>query len=150
RLGDAVAQDDPLLHLRAAQVQVAVAQADALVDVDVVFHGKGWRLDRAVDTQVLGPDLDLAGGDVGVDQLGLAPPPGAADGDHAFGAQLLGLLVRFRRAALTGREPQLDPAAAVPQVDEQQPAVVPRAGHPPGQDHLLAGVGGAQDAALVG
>src|SRR5690606_15215062 len=67
-----------------------------------------------------------------------------------FRSQLLGPLVELAGAALVGGEDELHAAAAVPQVHEEQAAVVAGARHPPGQDHFLAVVLDAQGAALMG
>jgi hypothetical protein len=79
QLGDAVAQAQVLLHRLAAQVQVAVLQADVLVEVVVVDLERG-RQAGVEDFQGLGQHLDHAGGQVGV--LG-AGGPGAHLADHA-------------------------------------------------------------------
>ena len=83
-------------------------------------------------------DLDLAGGQARVDRLGGARHDVAADGDHELGAQRLGDGVRLRRHGRV--EHQLDDAAAVAQVDEDELAVVAAAGDPAGEPHRRADV----------
>ena len=64
--GDLVAQREVLLHLGAAQVEVAVLEADLFVG-DGVFGGRERRRLRLVEQQqFVGDDLDFAGGHVGV------------------------------------------------------------------------------------
>src|SRR6185437_6803488 len=47
-------------------------------------------------------------------------------------------------------EDHLDHAGGVPEIDEDDPAVVAPAGHPPGERHRRAGVARAQTAGVMG
>ena len=55
------------LHLRPAQVDEAVLEPDHLVDLDPVVHGERRRLGRVQQGDRAVAQLDLAGGQVGVD-----------------------------------------------------------------------------------
>ncbi len=133
------------VHARAAQVEVAVlepgllADGDPLVDLERQRGGGVEHLDEARD------DLDLAGGQVGVD---VAPVTGgdlADDLDDVLAAQV----VRRPGQHLVARD-HLHDAAGVAQVDEGHAPVVTPLRHPPGEGDGLAGVGGTQGAGLVG
>ena len=65
-LDDAVAGDDVLVHRLAAQVEVAVLQAQELVDVGLFVDVEGRRLGGVQDLRFGDADLDLAGGELGV------------------------------------------------------------------------------------
>src|SRR5690606_37676807 len=80
-------------HLCAAQVEVAVAQAQRLVDILRLVEGEGRRLGLVEDGDAGGEDLDLAGGQVGIDGVGIAAADPALDGDDPFGTQVVRDLV---------------------------------------------------------
>jgi hypothetical protein len=63
------AKSDVALHLRAAQVEPAMAEAQRLVDV-LLVELEGQRRRGRDDLQGVDLKLDLAGGDVRVDRLG--------------------------------------------------------------------------------
>ena len=90
-------------------------------------------------------DLDLAGGQVGVDVALLARGDLADDLDDVLAAQLVGRPGQH----LVARH-DLHDTARVAQVDERHTAVVTPLRHPPGEGDGLAGVGGTQGAGLVG
>src|SRR5690606_19518954 len=127
------------LHAAAAQVDVAVAEPDRLVGLDAVVDREGRRLGRAQDLDRAVPDLDLAGGQVGVGGA-LGPDP-----DHPGDAH--DPLVAHVHGAV---DDALDDALAVAQVDEREVlAVLAAAGDPAAQRHRLSCVGRAQLAAPV-
>src|SRR5690606_15235519 len=127
------------LHAAAAQVDVAVAEPDGLVGLDAVVDRERRRLGRAQDLDRAVPDLDLAGGQVGV---GGALGPDADDAGDAHHP----LVAHVDRAV----HDALDDALAVAQVDEREVlAVLAAAGDPAAQRHGLACVGRAQLAAPV-
>jgi hypothetical protein len=131
-----VAQLDAALHVLPPQVDVAVAQARVLADGRVLVDRERRRLRIREQLEVAYIELDLAGGHVRVDVLLLARDDRAEGADDVLGAQLLGLCV----GVVLGMEDELDQAAAIAQVDEDQPAVVAPAVHPPGHAQLLSDV----------
>jgi hypothetical protein len=143
---DAVAQAHVLLHRLAAQVEIAVLQADVFVDV-VVVDLEGRRQAGVEDLQRLGQHLDHAGGQIRV--LG-AGRPGAHFADHLedeFRAGLLGQLEGLRGVRV---DDHLDRAFTVAQVDEDDPAVVAAAMRPAAQGDDVAGVRAVDGAAVMG
>ena len=95
--------------------------------------------------QLGGLNLDFAGGHFGVDGVGVAQAHLADGGDDVLGADLLAFGVAVGGQLLV--EHNLGDAGAVAQIEEDEVAVVAAAVDPAHQDHLLAGVGGAQVAA---
>ena len=141
-----VAQPEIALHLGAAQVDVAVLQPHFLV-LDRLFGGRERRQARVVQhPQLGGLDLDFAGRHLGIDGVRVAQAHLAHRGDHVLRPHLLALGVALGREFLV--EHHLGNAAAVAQVEEDQVAVVAPPVHPAHHHHGLAGVGGAQFAAL--
>ena len=145
-LHDLVAQGDGALHVRAAQVQVAVLQPDRVLHIGVLhdLEGRGLRLGQQAQLSDL--HLNVAGGHVGV--LGLPLPDlsgGSDDVLAAEGGRLLEDL--FGGAVVKG---QLDEAGAVPQVHEDQAAQVPLALDPAADGNLLADVFSPEGAAVIG
>ena len=105
----------------APQVEVAMVQAERLVDALLVELEGQHR--RAVEQrQRVHAHLDLAGGKLGVHGLGRARSDHALHLDHELVAQLVGRGMGL--GAVVGIEHQLDDAAAVAQVDEDQAAVI--------------------------
>ena len=86
---------DVVLHLGAAQVEIAILEAHLFVGDVVVGGREGQRLAVVEDAQLVGDDFDLAGGDVRVDGVGVAQFDVADDGDDVLGAQRFGLLVQL-------------------------------------------------------
>ena len=118
------------LEAGATQVDVAVAEADRLVDVGALVDGerRRLRLRQHLDGAVL--DLDLAGGEVGVDGALEAGLHGARDAQHVLAAQVVGV----------GHD-ALDDAGAVAQVDEGEVlAVLAAALDPAAHRDLVADV----------
>ena len=116
-------QHHVLVQLLAAQVQVAVLQADVFRIGMVAKHRHRQLGGLGLDRNGPAHDLDLAGHEVRVHQV---PVPGhdlAFHRDHALGAQALD-----RRKAHRARiEHDLRQAVMVAQVDEHHPAMVPAA-----------------------
>ena len=123
------------LQLRPAQVERAVAQADDLVDVAAVVDRERRRLGVGQDLEPDDRQLDLAGGQVRVDVLRIAP-------GHPCRRALITSSERRRVGALVRLgcgvrvEDELHDARAVAQIDEDQPAVVAPAMHPAGHPGL--------------
>ena len=134
-----------LLHLRAAQVEVAVLQPRLLADparvLGVVGDLEGQRGRGVEDLDVGHDDLDLAGGQV---RVGVALRPGAhlaGDGQDVLGPQVVGDLLA---------DDDLGDARGVAQVDEGDAAVVPAPVHPAGQGDGPADVRGSQGPGVTG
>ena len=142
-----VAQLDVVLHLRPAQVEVAILQAHFFVGDVGLGRRKRQRLAVVQDAQLIGDDLDLAGRDVLVDGAGVAQLHVAHDGDDELRAQRFGLLVKL--GAGVGGDHHLGDAAAVAQVDEDQVAEVATAIDPAHEHNVRTGIGGAQRSAHV-
>ena len=142
-----VAQAEVALHLRPAQVDVAVFEPDFFV-LDGLFGRRKRRQPRVVQHQQLGRlNLDLAGRHLGIDGVRAAQAHLAHSGNHVLRPHLLALQVAVGRQLLV--QHNLRDAGAVAQIEKDQVAVVAAPVHPAHQDHLLPGVGGAQVAAKM-
>ena len=97
-LDDLVAQDQVLGHLGAAQVEVAVAQPQLLVDVALVGDRERRGLQRVQHRQRVGEHLDLAGRQVRGSRCRAASADLALDFEDELGAALAGEGVRLGRA----------------------------------------------------
>ncbi len=135
------AQAQRLRRAGAAQVEVAVLQADVVGRGDRVVDRQRQRRGLGEHGQLAGDDLDRAGGQLRV----LVAVRAGADLADDLHAELVAQRVRVLLA-----EDHLHHAGAVPQVDEDDTAVVAPAGHPACQRHRRAGVGGTQTAGVVG
>ena len=142
---DVVAELDVVLHLRPAQVEVAVLEAHLFVGDVGVGGREGQRLAVVEDAQLVGDDFDFAGGDVLVDGVGVAQLDVADDGDDELGAHGLGLGVHG--GAGFGGDDDLGDAAAVAQVEEDEVAEIAAAVDPSHENDFGAGIGGAEGAA---
>ena len=143
-----MAQPEIALHLGAAQVDVAIFEAHFLV-LDGFFGRRERRQARVIqDAQLGGFDLDFAGGHLGIDGVLVAQAHLAHGGDDVLGPHLFALRVALGSELFV--EHHLGNAAAVAHVEEDQVAVIAAAVDPAHQDHVFAGVGGAQIAAVVG
>jgi len=146
-LGDAGAEDDVAVDRLAAEVQVAVLEAQQLVDVRLLDDVEGRRLGLVEDGGGVGLHLDLARREVRV-LRSLGPVgDGALHLEDVLAADRIGDGVGL--AALFRVEHHLGEAVVVAQVDEDEAAVVATAVDPAGQRDRLPFVGGAQLAAVV-
>ena len=149
RLHDVVAQDQVGEHRRAPQVEVAVLQAQRLVDLAALrgLDLEGRRLRLVQHLELGDADLDLAGRQLRVHRLGATRDDGAARREDELGADRLGQRVRRRGR---GRiDDELHDAAAVAQVDEDQLAVVAPVRDPAGELDLATDVVAAQLAGIA-
>ena len=146
---DLVAQTQVALHGRAAQVKVAVAEAQAFVGVHVVGDVERRREGLVEGDHLFGHYFHVPGGQKGV--FGALRPAAHAAADlHApFRAQALGGVV-ILGGQVFGVQYGLHDAGAVAQVDKNDAAVVASPADPAGQGSGNAVVGGAQFAAVVG
>ena len=138
-LDDLMAQGQVALHLGAAQVEVAVLEAQAFVGVHIVGNVKGRREGGVKGGYFLRHNLDGAGSQGRIFGAGGTAGYRALDADDPFGAQLFGGLAGGRGQFRV--EHHLHDAGAVAQVNENYPAVVAAAADPTGQGMLLADVG---------
>ena len=126
------AHHEPLQHRLAADIEIAVPQAQALVDGRVrVVDVEGRRLGLVEDRYTARLQLNPARGHLRVLGTRLAPCHDALDRDDKFGADPAGDLVRLGR--IGGVDHDLRDAVAVPQVEEQQLPVVAAAVDPAGE-----------------
>ncbi len=145
--GDLVSGLDVELHLRPAQVDVAVLQPHLFVADDLFAGQKGRQLALVEQAHLGGHQLDLAGFDVGIAGRLVAQLQQPGDRHYVFAAQLLGALVQ-RRVRLVV-EDHLRHARAVAQIDKDDAAKVSPPVNPSHQDYGLAGVGGAEFSAAM-
>ena len=90
-------------------------------------------------------NLNLAGGDLGVDKACVARLHPPVDPHHPFGAHLFNL--GKGRAVAVGQH--LGDAIVIAQIDEQHPAVIAHPMHPARQADLIADIGGFEIIASV-
>ena len=131
------AQDDVLVELFAAEIEEAILQAHLLAFVGLLV----WDVDgrdgaRRLHDKLVRLDLDLAGGKVGIDRLGVAQLHFARDGDHGFKVRLL----HETEEAAAGMDHDLRDAIVVAEVHEQDAAMVAKTEHPARKADGLAGV----------
>jgi len=144
-----VAQHEVALHLRPAQVEEAVLEADLLADLGVGVDLEGWRLGLVEHGQGADEDLDFPAGQVEVAVLLAARAHCPGDLDDPFRAQAVGLLLDLRRADV-GVEDHLGQAVAVAQVDEDDAAMVAVVLHPAAERDRLSEVRGPKLATGMG
>ena len=131
------AQDDVVVQLFAAEVEEAVLEAHLLALLGLVVRDVERRdAGGALHHELVRLDLDLAGGQVGVDGLGVAQLDLARHGDDAFEVRLL----HEAEEAAARVHDDLGDAVVVAQVHEEDAAVVAQAEHPAGEPDGLAGV----------
>ena len=133
------------MHGRTAQVQIAVAQAQVVVDVDLVAQLKRRGLGLAQDAQLADVELYIAGCDlIG---LGGALTQLAAADNNVLAFQALGLGENVLRRILI--EHQLQNAGGIAQVGKDDAALVAGAGDGAADGHFLTGHGKRDFAAIV-
>ena len=146
RRDDVAAQDDVVLDGGVAQIEIAVLESRALVGLTAAVDLKRQLVVAAAaeDLDLLGHDLDLAGGELGVGALAQADRAG--DGD---GALLVDALDGLHH--LGGIDDDLRRAVKIAQDDEREvTADLADILHPAGQRYGFARVGGAELPAGVG
>ena len=136
---------DVVLHLGAAQVEVAIFQAQLFVGGDVLRRKERRQLAVVEQPQFGGDDFDLAGRDVLVDVRAIAQLDRADDGDDELVAKLAGFVVHAR--ACVRVEDDLRDAGAVAKIDEDEVAEIAAAVDPAHENDAAAGIGGAKFAA---
>ena len=143
-----MAQDQSTLHLRAAQVEIAVLHAHHLIRRDPVLDFDGRGLGSIEDAQFLADHLDLAGFHVRIHRIFTTAPHFAAHGNAELGAQSLCLVEGLPHGGLV--EHHLHQAGTVTHINKDQPAVIAAAGHPAAQRNFRADSILAQFTAVMG
>ena len=143
---DLRAEDYVPVELLAAEVEEAVLEAHLLGLVGLLVRDVEWGdFAGGLHDELVGLDLDLAGGKLGVDRVGRAELHLAGDGDHGLE---VGLLDESEEAA-RGMHDDLREAVVVAEVHEEDAAVVAEAEHPAGKPDRLARVGCAEFVACM-
>ena len=131
----------------AAQVQIAVAQAQVVVDVDLVAQLKRRGLGLAQDAQLADVELYVAGCDL-IGLGGALTQLAAADNNVlAFSTGVSALAKNVLRRILI--EHQLQNAGGIAQVGKDDAALVAGAGDGATDGHFLTGHGKRDFAAIV-
>ncbi len=146
-LHDTVAHHDVAAHAIAAQVQVAILEAQKLLDVLLFGDVEGRRARGVQNLKALRVNLDLARRQVRVFAAFFSPCYWALDPKDVLASQLLSLAEGA--AGLLRVDDDLNETRPVAEVDEDEAAVVSPAVYPAGQRHRLAVVRCAQQAAGV-
>jgi len=133
------------VHARAAQVEIAIAQARLFAGGHFVFDLEGRRLRIIEDVQPRGHHFDFTCSNFRIRLL--AAQDASLDRDNEFRAQLFGFRMRLGVQLLI--EDDLRDAGAVAEVNENQLAEVAAAMHPAHEDDVLIGVRGAECTAIV-
>ena len=144
--GEVGAQLEVGHHVRAANVQVAVAQAHVLASLDVVLDLEGRGLGAVEHGDGAHQHLHVAGDELGVLHALGALAHGARHLDGPLGADTLSRM-KGLAAGMLGVEGDLRDTLAIAQVHEDEAAVVAAAPHPAGERDLLADVLAAKLAA---
>ncbi len=127
-------QQQPLAHLLATQVEVAVAQPHLFVHLLVEL--KRQRLAAVQDLELLAQHFDLTRLEAGVGGAGRPRPHQARDLEHELIAHAFGHREHRRLVRI---EDDLQQALAIAQIDENHAAVVAAALRPAGHGDNLAG-----------
>ena len=146
QLGYFVTQDQVGLHLRTAQVQITVFQAQVFIGVDAVLNIKRRRLGAVQHVQGMGRHFDLAGSNVGIYGLRVPFPHFAEDLDHIFAADRFRVFKALPRIRV---DHHLADTGTVPQVNKDQSAMVAAFGYPAAQSYLFAGIRFGQGSAMM-
>ena len=146
QLGHFVTQDQIGLHLRTAQVQIAVFQAQILIGVDAVLNIKRRCLGAVQYIQCMGHHFNFTGSNVGIHSLCIPFPYLAENLDHIFAANGFRIFEAFPRIRI---DDYLADTGTVPQVNKNQSAMVAAFGYPAAQSHLFAGIRFRQGSAMM-
>src|SRR5438876_1130692 len=130
-------------HPRPAQVQVAIAKADLLIDRTVFIDGEGGWLCAVQNGNGARLDLHFTGRKLLVFGSWRAPLDGALYVDHPFRPKLAAGRVRL---GLHRVELHLDDSASITQVDEDQTTQVAPPMHPAVDVHLASDLIGSNRA----
>ena len=147
--GEVGAQLEVGHHLGTTEVQIAIAQTGVLAGLDAILDLERRGDGRIEHLGMVGQDLDLAGGELGVGGLVATGAHDAVNldgplGTHGLG-DLKGIAVRMLRV-----EGELRNALTVAKVAENKATVVAATAHPTGEGDLFAHVLAAKLAAGTG
>ncbi len=137
-----VPQFDIGLHLRAAQIDVAILEPDFFAGQRGVRRKERQWLRFVEQLQFLDRDFNLSGRNVLVDGLLVALAHGADCRDHKLRTQVVGFFVQRGVVALI--EHKLRHPAAVADIHKKQVAQIAAAVHPSQQHHALPGMSGTK------
>ena len=149
--GDLAAHSQVARHFGAAQIQVAILQAQFFVDLVGDFrvvHGERQHFRHVQHFERRDADFDFAGGNFGIVRAGGALADFAGDADDAFAAQRRGALEKFLRQIRRVKN-RLRAAFAVADVNEDEAAKVAAGMNPAGQRDRLPDVRRAQFVAMM-
>ena len=132
--GDLMPHPQIPLQLGTPQIEVAVFQPGRLGRVAVLDDLEGRCLGTGQDPQLLHLDLDVTGGQFGIDR-GTHPYP-ASGGEDVFPPHTPGFLEHSGRRGLVKGE--LDDTGAVPQIHEDQLPKIPLPLHPAEDRRVLS------------
>ncbi len=144
--GDARAQLQLLGHLRATQVDEAVAQASFFTDIAVLVERERRSLRIVEHLQLVTQHLDGAGRDVRIHRTGRTQAHLAGHFDHVLAAYAVGRREGFRAV---GIENHLGQPLAIANVEEDHPAMVTTAMYPAAKSDFLTVQAFVQLAAIV-
>ena len=147
RAADLIPQQEVPQHRRPAEIQVPVLEPQGLGRLLGLVEREGQGLRLVQDAQTPGRHLDLARGEVGVHGARRPPldrPLHRQDELHPDPSRDL-----VGRGVDGGVEHELRHPVAVPEVHEDEAAVIAAPGRPPHQGDRPAGVAGAQCAARM-
>ncbi len=136
-----------VLQLGAAQVKIAVLEADVLVDVAVLIQHEWERLGAVEQLALQHLNFHLAGFHGGVDGSGRPGDDHPSDSQHELAADGLG---NFMGGFVHLRvKDDLGDPLPVTKVNENKPSMIAAAQGPPHQNDLLANVSGIQMTAVM-
>src|SRR5208282_3771162 len=136
------------LHLGAAQIEIAVLEADFLGGRVAVGNLERQRRRRIQDLEFTGQYFYFAGRKFRVDGALGAAHDLALDRNVKLGTRLAG--GRVGGGIVLGIQYQLDDSVAVAKIDEDKPAMIAPGLDPSPQRDLAADVGGPNRAAVIG
>ena len=142
---DMVAQADGVGRLRAAQIEVAILQAELLIDFRGLVDIEGWCERFAEDFAAGRDNLHFAGGHVRVHGRNVARAHFAFDGDAPFVAHAMGDGVHLGHLWIYD---ELDDAFGIAEVEEDEATVVTAAVNPPRQADGATRIGQSEVAAI--
>ena len=148
-LGNAMAQHEILLHLRAAQIKIAVLQAQHLIHLDAILDVERRSLCLVKDAQLLYYHLYHAGSHVRIYGFLGTGAHAAPDSHNELVADSLSL-VECLLADGSLVNYHLHQTGAVTQVNKNQSAMVTAAGNPAAKDNLTAYMVSTQLTAVMG
>ena len=148
-LGNAMAQHEILLHLRAAQIKIAVLQAQHLIHLNAILNVEWRRLCLVEDAQLLYYHLNHAGSHVRIYGFLRTGTHAAADSHHELVADSLSLVeCLLANSRLVNNH--LHQAGTVTQINKNQSAMVTAAGNPAAKNNLTAYMVSTQLTAVMG